>query len=139
MSPEQDEYLCKRYPKIFQNRNKTIQESCMAWGFECGSGWLQLIDCLCSEIQNHVDWKIKTIQDPEAANLLQVVADQVKEKFGSLRFYYSGGDEIVRGMVTLAEAISGKICSRCGSFCEPSTTNRWKSTICESCKQAPSL
>jgi hypothetical protein len=45
----------------------------------------------------------------------QVTLDQVKEKFGTLRFYYTGGDEYIRGMVTMAEAMSGTTCEECGN------------------------
>ena len=35
MTKELDEALCAKYPKIFANRNKGMQETCMCWGFEC--------------------------------------------------------------------------------------------------------
>ena len=44
----------------------------------------------------------------------QVVAIQVKEKFGTLRFYYSGGDEYIHGVVSMAESMSGCTCEECG-------------------------
>lgn len=45
----------------------------------------------------------------------QVQVTQVKEKFGTLRFYYSGGDEYISGAVVMAEAMSGTTCETCGS------------------------
>jgi hypothetical protein len=50
---------------------------------------------------------------PEACS--QVVAMQVKEKFGTLRFYYSGGDDYVRGLENMAESMSAVTCEECGS------------------------
>ena len=50
---------------------------------------------------------------PEACP--QVVAIQVKEKFGTLRFYYDGGDTKIDGMVRMAESMSGCTCEVCGS------------------------
>jgi hypothetical protein len=44
----------------------------------------------------------------------QVVAVQVKEKFGALRFYYNGGDDIVDGLVRMAERLSETACEICG-------------------------
>ena len=60
----------------------------------------------------------------------QVVADQVKEKFGTLRFYYHGGDEEISGMVRMAEAMSSVTCDVCGN---PGTTKGpgWIRTLCE--------
>jgi len=45
----------------------------------------------------------------------QVVATQVKEKFGTLRFYYDGGDSAIDGMVRMAESMSGVTCETCGN------------------------
>lgn len=57
-------------------------ETCMCWGLECGDGWLNEIDMLSKKL--------------EALNLMiyptfnvRIQADQVKEKYGTLRFYYS--------------------------------------------------
>lgn len=44
----------------------------------------------------------------------QVIASQVKEKYGTLRFYYDGGDDYVRGLVSMAEWASANICEVCG-------------------------
>jgi hypothetical protein len=50
---------------------------------------------------------------PEACP--QVTAVQVKEKFGTLRFYHDGGDEKIHAMVDLAESFSARTCEVCGS------------------------
>jgi hypothetical protein len=44
----------------------------------------------------------------------QVVATQVKEKFGGLRFYYNGGDDYIDGMVRMAESWAANTCEVCG-------------------------
>lgn len=44
-----------------------------------------------------------------------VVVEQVKEKFGTLRFYYRGGDSYVQGLVSMAESMSGCTCEECGA------------------------
>ena len=43
------------------------------------------------------------------------MADQVKEKFGTLRFYYTGGDDRIDGMVRMAESMSAVTCETCGA------------------------
>ena len=45
----------------------------------------------------------------------QVVAQQVKEKYGGLRFYYSGGDDTINAYVTFAEYLSDRTCDVCGA------------------------
>jgi len=125
MKQELDEYLCKVYPKIFANRHKDMTETAMCWGFDCGDGWFQILNQLCNNIQHHINWKNK---DGEV--VAQVVADQVKEKFGTLRFYYTGGDEYISGLVSMAESMSGVTCEDCGA---PGETGGggWITTLCK--------
>jgi hypothetical protein len=107
MTPENDERLCKKYPKIFKSRGGTMQETCMYWGLAVGDGWYDLIDTLCGCLQNHAD--------NEKTEKAQAVAAQVKEKFGGLRFYIDGGDDVTDGMVRMAEHMSYCICEDCGN------------------------
>lgn len=44
----------------------------------------------------------------------QVVATQVKEKFGTLRFYYDGGDAFIAGLVSMATSMTAVTCEECG-------------------------
>lgn len=67
---------------------------------------------------------------PEATP--QVVATQVKEKFGVLRFYYTGGDDIIGGIVAGAESMSKFVCQVCGNRGKLKRSPRgWYSTVCE--------
>jgi len=125
MKQELDELLCKRYPKMMVNRNKNMQETCMCWGFECGDGWFDILDQLMGNIQHHIDWKNK-----KEVVVAQVTLDQVKEKFGTLRFYYSGGDDEISGMVAMAESMSGVTCEECGSPGKR-VGGGWVSTLCK--------
>jgi hypothetical protein len=96
MKEELDKLLCERYPKMFVNRDKSMQETAMCWGFECGSGWFELINALCATIQNYIDNNSRPGKE-----IPQVTVDQVKEKYGTLRFYASGGDRLTDGMIFL--------------------------------------
>lgn len=40
---------------------------------------------------------------------------QIKEKFGTLRFYYSGGDQWVDGATSFAESLTETVCFDCGT------------------------
>ena len=108
MSPELDKQLCNKYPEIFRDRNKSPQETCMHWGFEVGDGWYELIDVLCEALTYTFTTSVEVDEEDgkrlgiEPSNWKgedksryffkveppQVVASQVKEKFGTLRFYY---------------------------------------------------
>jgi len=137
MSPDLDKQLCEKYPKIFRDRNRTTQETCMAWGFAHGDGWFNIIDTLCSSIQHHSDQKrnrepFAGLNDEEFDELHQPIAAQVKEKFGGLRFYISNGDDVVYGMISLAENLSSRTCEDCGA---PGTPRKgaWIRTMCDKC------
>ena len=110
MRQELDELLCEKYPKMMVNRHKPMTQTTMCWGFECGDGWYNILNQLMSQIQHHIDWKNR---DTEVVQ--QVTLDQVKEKFGTLRVYYSGGDDYIRGLVSMAQAMSGSTCEVCGN------------------------
>ena len=134
-----DDYLCKKYPKIFADRNKPMNETCMCWGFSCSEGWLYLLDSLCRKIQHHIDnppWiyneKTKKYVKPRKPTCPQLVADQVKEKFSSLRFYYHGGNDYCRALVDQAEDLSFFICEECGLMDNTVGRNRkgWMRTTC---------
>lgn len=45
----------------------------------------------------------------------QIQAVQVKEKFGTLRFYTNHSDEYVDGLITMAESMTSVTCQDCGS------------------------
>jgi hypothetical protein len=62
----------------------------------------------------------------------QVVAAQVKEKFGTLRFYFDGGDGYCRGVISMMEVMSGKTCMYCGNPGKV-RTGGWLQALCDSC------
>jgi hypothetical protein len=123
MKEELDNKLVDKYPKIFADRHASVKESAMGRGFECNDGWYDLIYDLCGCIQRHID------SNPHL-NISQMVATQVKEKFGTLRFYYTGGDIEISGMVRFAEYLSGHICEECGEKGEVINDNGWYMCRC---------
>ena len=136
MKPELEKQLFEKYPKIFKQKDSSPMETCMCWGIECGDGWYDLINCLCFHLQFNTDHN----------KYPQVEAVQVKEKFGTLRFYYnilSNSDDkyferhcgSIDGMVSIIEFLSLKTCERCGSINNVSQTEGWIQTLCEECKK----
>jgi hypothetical protein len=107
LNTELEQKLFAKYPKIFVSIDKSPQESPMAFGLEVGDGWYNLIDVLCEALTctystgifidkedgERLGIKPNINKEGEPAyyiivNAPQVVASQVKEKFGTLRFYY---------------------------------------------------
>lgn len=107
------ENLHSKYPAMFSKKYG---------GIAVGEGWWPMIEVLCSIIQSHIDHS--------KGKCPQVVVEQVKEKFGTLRFYYQGGDEFISGAVWLAESMSGSMCEDCGAPGKR-TSGGWIRTLCE--------
>jgi hypothetical protein len=76
----------------------------MCWGFRCDDGWYQIIDELCTSLQSQTDNN----------GFPQIVAFQVKEKFGTLRFYVLESNQTQRDLIAMAEHMSSKTCEKCG-------------------------
>lgn len=160
MSPELDKQLCEKYPLIFAQRHRSMQETAMCWGFDVGDGWYNILDALCANIQNHINNINRQIEYKEKMNSIydgvrtgdltlfndyyksfkseyrsdllkkiysgeivnyhipekepQTEAVQVKEKFGTLRFYIDYGDDSVYAFIAMAESMSARTCETCG-------------------------
>jgi hypothetical protein len=67
---------------------------------------------------------------PVPNEIPQVVATQVKEKYGGLRFYYGGGDGVIDNYVRFAEMMSERTCEVCGAPGEM-RGGSWVVTRCE--------
>ena len=128
-----DKQLCEKYPLLFKDRHADMRTTAMCWGFEHGDGWYAIVDSLCATIQYHVDslrYQHREMSQEAFDEEHQVVAAQVKEKFGGLRFYVDGGDDWVYGAISMAESMSYKTCEVCGA---PGVTRGtgWVQTTCD--------
>lgn len=59
-----------------------MTETCMSFGIECPKGWYYILEQLCTELEY-------SNMDSVAKLGVAIVAEQVKEKFGTLRFYFN--------------------------------------------------
>jgi len=103
-----DKLLCARFPNLYADRTRSIQDSCMGWGFECGDGWFGLL------------WELSETLEPLIADMEGPSAEwpravQVKEKFGGLRFYMSHETDEMSAAIRRAEERSEAECETCGA------------------------
>jgi hypothetical protein len=122
MREELEKELKQKHPIVFArlyNPDTTMQSSCMFWGIETGDGWFDLLDRLCSEL--------------EGLNPIPV-AEQVKEKYGTLRFYTSGNNSNEEfEIISKYEDESAKTCESCGQNGQLKGSG-WLSVRCDLCK-----
>lgn len=107
--------LVKKYPNLYKNFGGDVRQTLMAFGFECGDGWFKLIDELSAKLEP-----------------LGIVAEQVKEKWGGLRFYIGLGSDEAFDLIEKAEKESYKICELCGNEGNPKGKG-WIKTLCDEC------
>ena len=148
--------LTEEYPEFFRLEERKKQEGpkmpFVLFGFECGDGWYVILKRLFSWIK----WNVEQNDYP------MIVVDQVKEKFGGLRFYYEflpfkdhvwskyhekwNNEEkqrwfdnhcrVISGATEYAESLSYHICERCGSTDDVTTAgDGWIVTRCAQCRK----
>lgn len=95
-----------------------------------------LIQFMAGKKHTPSDWDIKRAEEAMENDINitpkvnWVVVQQIKEKFGGLRFYYDCGDEHISGMVTMAETWAGRACETCGNKGER-RSGGWMRTLCD--------
>lgn len=116
---EFDKFMCEKFPILFAQRNQSPTETCMYWGFDVGQGWYPVLHEMCEKLMLICDaynWRIEFVQ--------------IKEKYGSGRFYFqsmgpndeidSTKSEVIENLITdiihNAEEISRYICAETGKW-----------------------
>jgi hypothetical protein len=122
MNVELETRLSELYPSLFRGQDMPVTENLMSFGCECGDGWFTLINTACSLIATH----------EEAAEKTDFLFTQIKEKYGTLRIYYTGGNAYIDGVVNMAEALSGETCELCGAPGKLGGVG-WLTTRCDKC------
>lgn len=158
MNKELEKYLVDRYPKILSISDANREHCYGMFGFECGDGWFLHLNRMFTAIQSMIDFsessyensqhrynklswynKLCSIHKRSRYHYLrdyeppipQVIAVQIKEKFGTLRFYYTGGDERITPIVDFYESYTAYICEDCGSIDNIGSTGGWIRNVCE--------
>lgn len=137
MRQELEEQLVKQFPLCFGDYGKDMRETCMAWGCECGDGWFNIIKEACEKAEPIISKWIETNRnDPEYENYQDWAPrfSQVKEKYGTLRLYFTTYPDGIAEIETEAENKSAVTCEKCG---KPGKLrgSGWYYTACVSCSQ----
>lgn len=130
MNLELEKKLVEKYPKILEDYKGDPKVTCMAWGIDTEEGWYKLLDVCMEKLQYFCNLCSKDGRE------VQVVANQIKEKFGTLRFYTSvyGGDniqhDIIDDIIDQAERKSAYICEVTGEHGSLCNRGGWFKTLC---------
>jgi hypothetical protein len=122
--------LVKKYPKILRDYKGDMMQTCMAWGIEHDDGWYNLLDKCMEKLQYFCDLCSKEGDE------VQVVATQIKEKYGTLSFYttvYGANNiqsDIIDDIISEAERKSVYTCEVTGKHGEPCKRGGWYRTLC---------
>ena len=126
MKKELEQKFQADFPNMFRNLYGDPAKTCLAWGIECSDGWFDLIYKLCQDIQ--------------AAGVPDdFEVEQVKEKFGGLRFYISRASDEANRLIAEAEIESYKTCESCGSKQDVTVEGSWVQTLCNNCRHQGGL
>lgn len=125
MQRELDEALVRDFPNLYSDRNGDLRTTAMCWGFECGSGWEPLLRELSEGLE-------KEILKLPVEHRDHIRASQVKEKYGTLRFYMTSESDEMSYLIGEAERKSAVTCENCGSKGKV-RNDGWISIRCDDC------
>lgn len=89
--------LFDAFPNLYKGKDQPITENLMPFGFDHGDGWFLII------------WNLSEKLEP-----MGVKAVQVKEKYGTLRFYLEGYTDEADKAIRIAEQESRVTCEITG-------------------------
>jgi len=119
--------IIEKYPEIYGVPPFDMSKTLMEFGFECPDAWEPVIVELSEKIQTYLD-EHKDVK---------INVQQVKEKFGTLRFYYSRDsfkpDETISKYIAEAEDKVTEICCNCGYVGDVKFYG-WNGYLCKECK-----
>lgn len=141
MTDQQFEDYAKRWPDLFQKSGD--------FELSVGEGWHTIINTLFGLMSYNVERaksRLKFAMENPDMKMGQTIAeleeavkkaiddlptiDQVKEKFGTLRFYVSNSNQELDNYITFAESMSGVMCEVCGSPGKR-RSGSWVRTLCD--------
>ncbi len=120
--------LMDRYPLLYYYARRPGQHS-MRYGLSIGMGWLPMIEEMSAKVETILNKFI--IENPGEKFPTAV---QVKEKFGTLRFYTNIINKEVDDIISEYEDKSYTVCENCSS---PGTIRPegWHRVLCNSCEE----
>ena len=124
MSPENTQKLIESCPRLYPED----------FYFECENGWFQLLLDLSLQLEAEINF----CESPDIAEPCEIEfrATQVKEKYGTLRFYMTCSTDKMQDLIEEAEKKSQYICEHCSAPGTLTVRHGWWSVSCVECQLA---
>lgn len=106
------------FQQLYPNLFKTYPRS----GFDLPKGWAMIAHNLSEVLEHH----IKNLPEEKKQH---ICVAQIKEKFGTMRFYMTAEDDFISGAIDLAEHMTCSVCEECGQPGEQ-REGGWIRTLC---------
>jgi hypothetical protein len=122
MNKELEKQIIECAPHLFQYKGSDdIRKSLLSFGFDCGDGWFDILKHLVCEISKvDINKECKVVQ--------------IKEKFGTLRFYIDNATDEIYDLIINAEKETMVTCEDCGKI-GTLKQNRWWRVTCDECEK----
>ncbi len=114
------EALRNRYKFL---RSSSIQGVMMELKFECGNGWMPILENLF----------LKMDEEVEKSNLTGCKVVRIREKFGDLMVSVNSGNDAIDALIRAASKEAAETCEDCGKQGKKREFNEWFRTQCPKC------
>ena len=111
--------LTDAFPGLYRRRDSP-DELPSHFSFDCGDGWYQLIHDLSADL----------LEIAARSGINPPLVEEVKSKYGGMRFYASCGSGEMDERIDRAEADSEFICEKCGMPGRLREEQPWIRTLC---------
>jgi hypothetical protein len=107
-----------------------MMNTCMCWGFP-DTGWEKIIRASAEKIEPRIQ---QLIDEGREVDGIVFTSSQLKEKYGTGRWYFTFSDPIIDAAIEEFETASETTCEECG---EPGKLRGkgWYYTACDNCHE----
>jgi hypothetical protein len=129
MNAENTKALVESFPLLYCGADRPRPaDSAPRFFFECRDGWFNLISQLSEKLERSAR---RCGAAPDSADWPRAL--QVKEKYGTLRFYVMPSTDEFSRLIDEAEKQSARTCELCGRPAKLREKGRWYKTFCDPC------
>lgn len=132
MNVENTKALVESFPALYCGADRPMRDdSGPRFFFECADGWFNLIFRLSERLEANARRAGATPDSEDWPRALQV-----KEKYGTLRFYSMPAKDEFSKLIDEAEKESARTCELCGGAGRIREKGLWYKTFCDPCATA---